>query len=779
MLQQHYYAKTKGGLISFGVGMDTVAKSRGVTNGFAADVLHRLCDYNPPYKLRHYVEENKDQYPESLIVTRAGAGELIIGKTMFIPNDVTGENSFFTHNIIVPVDELENYIANFENVLFINNFKDANDSAYIQPTLPELSTLRFDENRLELANCDHIFFEYGIDEAMFKSMLKAVLEAVASNSKVYIAPNVKVTKLFKAAQDILKYLIVSLPYSFRRNLGFVTYTKPGSEKGSVQICFLERDYTNHISPERLNGQVFDFVNNYFSKPRGEPNTTYIDYAWANRKSDRKNFYKFLDTIVDNNVMDVESLNELCMFWHIRDGSDMSVYLKNKEYALNAFLENAELCEPKSKAQLSQIFKKVVEKEEYDRKHNPSYLCDINAITLIMGIAESFDNGAVDRIVLDFSFNCLIDAANRQDFGFINGLFSSITGYARLFKLLMQMVWDGEDPAIGTIIVSYITSRVDRVSTVKELIDEIHLWCTNNVGVFNTAAIVECFVVKTRTVFMSIRNKAPIGMQFHNRMELLTNEMKDKESKKTYNKLKENILKAVDTVVIDSINMGTVTFDIVRDLEVNPEYFDNNEKFKTLQLLKEFLFSDSKYNIEKSLKELIDKGPLIYAKTLGTIKRLMESEIREENYKKITMAFRSSDEENKKNIINDLFAYICENKNRGELCNYIRWAYKNNSFTDAYVDFNNATVDFLCTFPPKEFSVVMKNFAYLYNSDKLNEGEKNLKHILDTIGNRNATMPKNAAQRAGARNIALFAMIGITVLAAVGLIVLLVLSILNR
>ena len=777
MLQQHYYAKTKGGLTKPGAGMDTVAKSKGISSAFATGVLHKYCEYEPPLRLSHYLDENKDQYPESLTVVRVDSGEMIVGRTVFVPTDVMGESSFFTHNFVIPVAYISEYIPEYKNLLYVSNFSGA-DVDLVQTNLSEVASLQFEPGRAELGDCDQTLLHYGIDEELYKAMLLAAIEAIERNGRIYIIPNVKTGKLLGAAQDIMKFIIVSLPHDYRKKLGFTTYAKSNLNRENIHIYFLEKDYTGYLISAQLNGRVFDFANSIFTKPDTKT-PLYADYAWNNKCNDRRAFYDFLNSASPKRQADIDLLNEMCVFWQLRDSDDMDIYLKNRVYILSAMIKGHNSGTAELKSTFVGIFEKILEREERDRRNNADYFPEKDVVALILGYSEIIKNNDIDTKALNLAADCLYDAVSKKNADYINGVLSSISGYKRMFRKLLRLFEENRRAETDSMVISYISSRVGEISSVQELVDEVELWWTNSIGVFNDGVIASCFVDKAREIFLALPDKVEAGAQFHTRMEYMLRNSERKENKKGFYDLCRSMLEAVDGVVIDSISLETVTQDMLKALKVDSEALRSGEKYRTFESLKGFVCSDSKFVIEKSLKDLREKSNASYSKVFMALKRILAPGIREENYDKITMVFDDNERKDLiKDLIKELFEYITENRNRAETCNYIRWAYRNGAFVENYTEFNQVVVDFFDKFTPKEFKVVQKNYNYLYSSGNLSEGEKNLKFIIETITKKNSIIPKAATAHESFRNIAVLLLIGLSIVAAIGLLLLFVSTILG-
>ncbi|MCL2163030.1 MAG: hypothetical protein FWH55_01275 [Oscillospiraceae bacterium] len=765
MIQQQYYSKVKSGFTGAAPGMDTVAKSRGITNEFAIGVLNKYCNYTPPVKLANYVEAYKDQYPESLTIVRTHSGEMIIGRTIFVPSDASGESSFFTHNFIIPSSGIPEYIPDYENLLYTSGFKSA-DVDYLETILPEATGLRFTYDRPALNDIDRILMGYGIDEALYKSIIYAVLDAIAEHGKVYIIPNVKTGKLFTTARDIMRFLVIAFPYSYRKRLGFITYARPDVDLENINVYFLERDYSSIIHPEQLGGRVFDFANNFFTKPDSKKNTLYADYSWANRRGARSEFYDFLNMASEGGAQGVDTLNELCVLWLLKRGDNISIYEENRKFVIDAISKHAGSGTGELKTVLTSVFGRILDRELGQRNADPGGLPEVDIIASVLGCAEAITDADIDAKSLKLAVECMLESIRIKDNDYLNSILDIISGYRRLFEKLMQMGDDGESSAVDQVLIPYIKTRVGKISTVQDLIDEIDLWWTCNIGIFSNEDIAESFNSKANSTFAAIRNKTEIGAQFHTRIDYMVRNSGGKENRRGFINFSHVILETIDRIVIDSINLATVNCEDLMVLKIESENLKNDEKYKVLQSLKGFLYADTKHSIEKSLKILTESSQVSYAKMFSIICRLLAEQINEGNYDRITLAFAGTGE---KDAIEKLFSFISDNKNKGETCNYIKWAYRHGAFTDRYADFNRTVGDFFSQFSAREFGVILKNYNSLFVRENLTDGEKNLKHILETVKKNSSLAPKSAAPGESLKSIAMMLLVGLSIVAAIGLI----------
>ena len=195
MIKQHFFTNTDKGLFKKEQGMDTIAKSRGLADDLILSTLQAHCVYKPPNKLEEYLEDNKELYPPALSAYWTDAGELVVNRTVFVPTDSPEKNAFFSHDFIVPVKKSLDMLPELKNILYITDFREQYDNTF-ESHLPEIDSFHYDLAKCGLNDTDTTLLEYGINEAVFKMILTTLLEAIEKNKKMYLALNIKTSKLY-------------------------------------------------------------------------------------------------------------------------------------------------------------------------------------------------------------------------------------------------------------------------------------------------------------------------------------------------------------------------------------------------------------------------------------------------------------------------------------------------------------------------------------------------------------------------------------------------------
>lgn len=256
MIKQHYYTRAKSGVYSDTPGYDTVAKSMGLSDDFIKEVLHNYCFYEIPSELLN--EENADKFPKAYTVFNVPSGEMVIGRTSYVPKDFEGKRStFFTHNYILDKKQKEEFIKDYNNIIFADGFKnkfEAGDSSIIE----DVKKIEMESSEMGFSSLEELLSELKISTNTFEEIVMACFLSVLQNRKLYIILDVNISMLSFYAKELLKFIYKVLPYAVREKLGFITYTKDYKSKDFIHIEFIPKDGIKSINTEINAGYLFDF-----------------------------------------------------------------------------------------------------------------------------------------------------------------------------------------------------------------------------------------------------------------------------------------------------------------------------------------------------------------------------------------------------------------------------------------------------------------------------------------------------------------------------------------
>ncbi|MBW7460491.1 glycosyltransferase, partial [Paenibacillus sepulcri] len=183
-----------------------------------------------------------------------------------------------------------------------------------------------------------------IGETPFKQLLYAVMAAVGGKKKVYVALDVPIKQLPDLAKQLLGLLYASLPYAYRRQLGFITYAKEPQSRKSVHLTFVEQGSLRLGDRSIEKDYILDFASgrlmNVDLDGKDQP---YLDFAWDNldRLERADSFYQFAERMLEDMEPERQtaaaSYHELCVIYQIEEGSK-SLYETHKAAVLHGLLD---------------------------------------------------------------------------------------------------------------------------------------------------------------------------------------------------------------------------------------------------------------------------------------------------------------------------------------------------------------------------------------------------------------------------------------------------------
>lgn len=365
------YTRERRGIFRSNEGFDTIAASSGLDPGFIKKVLHPFCVYDAPAELASRGEKDEARYPQALHLFHADMGQLVLGRSIYQAADFTGlRSAFFTHNYIVPAERAAEAVKDYPSLL---NADFAGSYDIEQGTeLPELERIPAAAEAGRPASPTNLLASLGIDEKMFKQLLFAVMSSVVTRRKVFVALDVAAEELSETALQLVGVLYGSLPYAYRRALGFLTFSKEPLNRKGIHLTFVEqgslrpndrnidKDYTFDLASKRVTNVDLDLGK--------QP---YLSFAWSNLEQPERAeaFFAFAEQMLEG--MDTQrhtaiaSCHELAVLFQIEEGSD-SLYMQNRVGALRSMLD---YLTPEgavqSKQRLAELFRGCFQRE-YER-----------------------------------------------------------------------------------------------------------------------------------------------------------------------------------------------------------------------------------------------------------------------------------------------------------------------------------------------------------------------------------------------------------------------------
>lgn len=362
-IEQQLYTRERRGVFRTTEGFDTVAASPGLDPSFIKKVLHPYCVYDAPAELTGRSEKDETKFPASIHLLHLESGETILGQNVYQSADFTGlRSAFFAHNYVLSPERSEEQMKQdgWLDAMFVTSYDI--EQGTVLPTLAELPTslgsgqgaardaaagqegwaqpgasLSADSSPHQMLNA------LKMNEVLFKRLLYAVMQSVATRRKVYIALDLPAEEVTAGAKGLLRLLYTALPYAFRRQLGFMTFAKEPQAKKGIHIQFVER---GTLRPKDRNTEkdfTFDMVSGRVTHADASvAKLPYAEFAWAllQEPGAADAFYTFADEMLSGmepgRELSIEAYGELAVFYGLEQGRE-DLYLDNKSHVLSGLL----------------------------------------------------------------------------------------------------------------------------------------------------------------------------------------------------------------------------------------------------------------------------------------------------------------------------------------------------------------------------------------------------------------------------------------------------------
>ncbi|WP_339305209.1 hypothetical protein [Paenibacillus sp. FSL R5-0519] len=362
-IEQQLYTRERRGVFRTTEGFDTIAASPGLDPSFIKKVLHPYCVYDAPAELTGRSEKDETKFPASIHLLHLESGETILGQNVYQSADFTGlRSAFFAHNYVLSPERSEEQMkqGGWLDAMFATSYDI--EQGTVLPTLAELPTslgsgqgaardaaagqegwaqpgasLSADLSPNQMLNA------LKMNEVLFKRLLYAVMQSVATRRKVYIALDLPAEEVTAGAKGLLRLLYTALPYAFRRQLGFMTFAKEPQAKKGIHIQFVER---GTLRPKDRNTEkdfTFDMVSGRVTHADASvAKLPYAEFAWAllQEPGAADAFYTFADEMLSGmepgRELSIEAYGELAVFYGLEQGRE-DLYLDNKSHVLSGLL----------------------------------------------------------------------------------------------------------------------------------------------------------------------------------------------------------------------------------------------------------------------------------------------------------------------------------------------------------------------------------------------------------------------------------------------------------
>lgn len=533
-IEQQMYTRERRGVFRTTEGFDTVAASPGLEPSFIKKVLHPYCVYDAPAELTGRSEKDESKFPASMHLLHLESGETILGQNVYQAADFTGlRSAFFAHNYVLSPASSEEHMkrGDWLDAVFATSY-DIEQGTEL-PALTALPVATGDRAGLGTgqrvgsfdlnASPSEILNALKMDETLFKRMLYAVMQSVATRRKVYIALDVPAEEVTAGAKALLRLLYKALPYAFRRQLGFMTFAKEPQAKKGIHVQFVER---GTLRPKDRNTEkdfTFDLVSGRVTHADvSVAKLPYAEFAWFLMQDPARSaeFYGFADEMLagmePGRELSIEAYGELSVFYSLEQGVE-DLYLNNKHEVLSGLLT---YLKPEGglneRSRLNELFLTLLSRElDSVRREN------VPEEAVASRIGEYFRVAApvVKARIVDYFIYAVNNARAQKRMRAVQELYTILDRDAPLNQAFFDKVL-GNASLTKLLFEPYLDNQLKRTETAAEVIEVIQRWVTAHPSAIESAFLVERSCTELRERLCSAPNPVQSANEALQRVSVL-------------------------------------------------------------------------------------------------------------------------------------------------------------------------------------------------------------------------------------------------------------------
>ncbi|WP_408893037.1 hypothetical protein [Paenibacillus taichungensis] len=489
-IEQQLYTRERRGVFRTTEGFDTVAASPGLDPSFIKKVLHPYCVYDAPAELTGRSEKDETKFPPSIHLLHLESGEMILGQNVYQSADFTGlRSAFFAHNYVLSPERSEEQMkqCGWLDAVFATSYDI--EQGTVLPSLHELPRAA----GVGQSSPSQILSALKMDEVVFKRLLYAVMQAVATRRKVYIALDVPAEEVTAGAKGLLRLLYAALPYAFRRQLGFMTFAKEPQAKKGIHLQFVER---GTLRPKDRNTEkdfTFDLVSGRVTHADASvAKLPYAEFAWSllHEPAAADSFYAFSDEMLSGmepgRELSIEAYGELSMFYRLEQGME-ELYLDNKSDVLSGLLT---YLKPEGGAQqrsrLNELFLTLLSRELDSVKRE-----NVPEESVAARIGEYFRVAApvVQSRIVDYFIYGVNNARSQKRMRAVQELYGLLDRDSLLSRAFFDKVLANES-LTKLLFEPYLDNQLKRTESAADVVEVIQRWIT-----FHPSAIHNSFLLE--------------------------------------------------------------------------------------------------------------------------------------------------------------------------------------------------------------------------------------------------------------------------------------------
>lgn len=529
-IEQQMYTRERRGVFRTTEGFDTVAASPGLEPSFIKKVLHPYCVYDAPAELTGRSEKDETKFPAAIHLLHLDSGETILGQNVYQAADFTGlRSAFFAHNYVLPPERSEELMrtGRWLDAAFATSYDI--EQGTVLPALSDLPGVPLKEQEAELslgARSDalaEILAGLKLNEALFKRLLYAVMQAVATRRKVYIALDLPAEQVTAGAKELLRLLYATLPYAFRRQLGFMTFAKEPQAKKGIHLQFVER---GTLRPKDRNTEkdfTFDLMSGRVTHADATvANLPYMDFAWSllHDPQAATPFYSFADEMLSGmepgRDLSVEAYGELSLFYRLELGHE-DLYLNNKSGVLSGLLT---YLKPEAAIQrrtrLNELFLTLLSRElnNVKRENVPE-----EPVAARIGEYFSVATPVVQARIVDYFIYAINNARTQKRMRAVQELYSLLDRNVALNRAFFGKVLTN-DSLTKLLFEPYLDSQLKHTESAANVVDVIENWVLSHPSSIHNDFLLERTASELRERLCSAPNPVQSANEALSRVSVL-------------------------------------------------------------------------------------------------------------------------------------------------------------------------------------------------------------------------------------------------------------------
>lgn len=532
-IEQQMYTRERRGVFRTTEGFDTVAASPGLDPSFIKKVLHPYCVYDAPAELTGRSEKDQAKFPPSIHLIHLESGETILGQNVYQSADFTGlRSAFFAHNYVLSPERSEEQMkqGNWLDAVFATSYDI--EQGTVLPSLMELPGAPLNGRAATGAGAGpgarseapaDLLASLKMNETLFKRLLYAVMQAVATRRKVYIALDLPAEEITAGAKELLRLLYAALPYAFRRQLGFMTFAKEPQAKKGVHLQFVER---GTLRPKDRNTEkdfTFDLATGRVTHAEvSVAQLPYAEFAWSllQEPTMADAFYTFADEMLSGTEpgreLSIQAYGELSAFYRLEQGME-DLYLNDKGGVLSGLLT---YLRPEGgvqrRSRLNELFLTLLSRELDSVKRE-----NVPEETVASRIAEYFRVAApvVQSRIVDYFIYAVNNARSQKRMRAVQELYDLLDRDSGLSRAFFDKVLTNES-LTKLLFEPYLDNQLKRTETASDVIGVIERWVTTHVSAVYNSFLLDRTATELRERLCSAPNPVHAANEALKRVSVL-------------------------------------------------------------------------------------------------------------------------------------------------------------------------------------------------------------------------------------------------------------------